>query len=278
MVEARGSRRIAILVFAAAFGVLLFGRWLKPVDSVAVTVAAPFASVINGAATTIGDTVSAVIQAPRIRDENQRLRQEIAVLLRDNQRAQEALHQNQYYARLFKFDDLNKQLTFLTARVIANDPNAPQQYVVINRGSRDGLEPGMTVVSQDTYFLGSIIQVTPTAAKVQLMTSPSSSVGAYDMQSRAKGVVNGNIDGLPQMQDVVTSAQLKVGDFIFTSGDANIFPRGILLGQIHAVRHNNVDVLQSADLVPATDFGNMELVQVIKNFKPSVPVKLLRGP
>ncbi|HCG00832.1 MAG TPA: hypothetical protein DEV93_09860, partial [Chloroflexi bacterium] len=158
------------------------------------------------------------------------------------------------------------------------DPNAPQQYVVINRGSRDGLEPGMTVVSQDTYFLGSIIQVTPTAAKVQLMTSPSSSVGAYDMQSRAKGVVNGNIDGLPQMQDVVTSAQLKVGDFIFTSGDANIFPRGILLGQIHAVRHNNVDVLQSADLVPATDFGNMELVQVIKNFKPSVPVKLLRGP
>jgi rod shape-determining protein MreC len=136
----------------------------------------------------------------------------------------------------------------------------------------------MTVVSQDTYFLGSIIQVTPTAAKVQLMTSPSSSVGAYDMQSRAKGVVNGNIDGLPQMQDVVTSAQLKVGDFIFTSGDANIFPRGILLGQIHAVRHNNVDVLQSADLVPATDFGNMELVQVIKNFKPSVPVKLLRGP
>jgi rod shape-determining protein MreC len=113
---------------------------------------------------------------------------------------------------------------------------------------------------------------------VQLMTSPSSSVGAYDMQTRAKGVVDGKFAGLPRMEDVVTSSQLKVGDFIFTSGDANLFPRGILLGQIHSVHHNNVDVLQTADIVPATDFGNMELVQVIKNFKPSVPVQLLRGP
>jgi rod shape-determining protein MreC len=190
---------------------------------------------------------------------------------------QEAQHENQYLTRMLKFDDRNNRYDFLTARVIANDPNLLGQYIVINRGSRDGLKPGMTVVSQDSYFAGSIVSVLPTAAKVELMLSPSSTVGAYDMQTRAQAVVIGQFDGMPELRNVPTSAKLRVGDFVLTSGQANIFPRGLLLGQITAVHRRNEDLFQTADLQPATDFQNMELVQVIRN-QPAVPIQLLQGP
>jgi rod shape-determining protein MreC len=278
MVETRGSRRFAILFLATAFALLLFGRFLKPVNAVATVVLAPFAAVINGAANGVGDTLSGVVQGPHLRAENQQLKQQIATLISRNQTMQEAMHENAYLLALFHFDRLNPALDFLTARVIDNDPNTLGQYVVIDRGSRNGVHLGMSVVSQDSYFAGTVVAVVPNAARVQLMTNPSSTVGAYDEQTRAQGIVFGQYGDLPQLRIVPTSARLRVGDFIRTSGQANLFPRGILLGQVVSVHRQNVQQLQSAVIKPATDFGSMEVVQVVRNFRPSVPVKLLQGP
>lgn len=277
MVETRGGRRFAILFFVLAFAILLFGRWLKPVDNVAVTVFAPFASVVDGVSTAIGDTITGVVEGPRLRQENQQFQHQIAQLMARNLTMQEALHENQFLSRMLNFDNHNNRYDLLTARVIANDPNTLGQYAIINRGSRDGLKPGMTVISQDTYFAGAIVSVLPTASKVQLMLSPSSGVGAYDMQTRAQGVVIGQYDGRPQLKFVPTSAKLAVGDFIVTSGQANLFPRGLLLGQITAVHRRSEEPIQTADIQPATDFGNMELVQVVRN-QPPVPFQLLNSP
>jgi rod shape-determining protein MreC len=65
------------------------------------------------------------------------------------------------------------------------------------------------------------------------------------------------------------------GDLVVTSGDYNLYPRNILLGQIVSVTHHNVSLFQSGRLRPAADFTNLEIVQVVRNFVPSVPVKLL---
>ena len=54
MVEARGGRRFAVVFLVAAFLVLLLGRWVKPVNLVALSVAAPFASVASTVATDVG--------------------------------------------------------------------------------------------------------------------------------------------------------------------------------------------------------------------------------
>lgn len=278
MVDSRGSGRFAVLFFALAFGLLLFGRWLGPIDAVALTVMAPFSAVINGVVTTAGDTASSVIQAPRIQQENARLRRQNAFLLGRNLKMQEALHENAYLRTLVKFDRRNSGINFLTSRVIMNDPNTLGQNIIIDAGARDGVKPNMTVVSQGTYFAGVVTEVEPTASKVQLMTNPSSTVGAYDLQTRAQGLVYGRYGGLPQLRYVPTSSRLRVGDFVRTSGQANLFPRGILLGQIVAVHRRNQDIVQTADLQPATDFNNMEVVQIVRNYRPNVPVKLLQGP
>lgn len=274
MVETRGGRRFAVFFLIAAFLVLLLGRWLKPVDNIALTVTAPFAAVTTAIGGGIGDGISGVVQGPRYRSEVQGLQHQVGMLVHENLMLQEQKHENALLTRMLHFDDLNDRLELVPARVIAADPNNLSPSIIINRGSRDGVRDGMTIVDPNGYFVGTVSQVATNASKVLLMVSPSSSVGAIDEKTRATGVIEGVYGSMPQFRFVVTSASLHLGDFVVTNGVDNLTPRVILLGQIVAIHHNDVSEFQSADIRPAANFQNLELVQVVRNFSPSEPLKL----
>ncbi|HEX6507718.1 MAG TPA: rod shape-determining protein MreC, partial [Chloroflexota bacterium] len=237
--------------------------------------AAPFAAVASAAATSVGDTLSGLTQGPRWRDENKTLQDRVAILMRENMYLQAQLHDDKILRSMLRFDELNNRTQFLTARVIMQDPNGLAPYIIINRGTRDGLRKGMTVVTHRGYFVGAIVDLTSNAARVQLMTSPSSSVGAIDLRTRASGVIEGQYSGLPEFNLVVTSASLRKNDWVVTSGQLNLFPRTILIGEIVSVHHQNAALFQTAVIQPAADFSDLEMVQVVKNFVPNAPNRLL---
>lgn len=276
MVDSRGGRRFAIFFFVAAFLILFFGRFLHPVRNVTMTVAAPFAAVLSGAANAVGDTVTGITQGGQLRDQNIQLRGQLARALAENAVLQQDARENRQFRTLLRFDTINPRMDFLTARVIGSDPNgALSPSLIINKGSRDHLRTGMTVVSDRGYFVGTIDELNSTSSKVLLMINPSSSVGALDLRTNAAGLVEGKYAGFPVLDAVVTSAVLHVHDFVVTSGQMNLFPRTILLGQITAIRRSNDAMFQTADIQPMADFSNLEDVQVIRSFVPSVSAKLL---
>jgi rod shape-determining protein MreC len=201
----------------------------------------------------------------------------VATLLHHNVMLQSEQHENQLLHRMLRYDDANGHMSMLVANVIGNDPSS-RDYILINRGSRDGVRTGMTVVDQGGFFTGSIVDTTSNAAKVLLMLSPSSSVGAIDLTTRASGLVEGRYGNRPQFRWVTSNATIHRGDWIVTSGQLNLFPRTLLLGQVTRVRHSNVAIFQTADIQPAADFQHLELVQVVRSFVPSVPGKLVGTP
>ena len=278
MVDSRGGRRFAIFFFVAAFLILFFGRFLHPVRNVTMTVAAPFAAVLSGTANAVGDTVTGITQGGQLRDQNVQLRGQLARALAENAILQQDARENRQFRTLLRFDTANPRMDFLTARVIGSDPNGVlSPSLIINKGSRDHLRNGMTVVSDRGYFVGTIYELNSTSSKVLLMINPSSSVGALDLRTNAAGLVEGKYAGFPVLDAVVTSAMLHVHDFVVTSGQMNLFPRTILLGQITAIRRSNDAMFQTAEIQPMADFSNLEDVQVIRSFVPSVSAKLL-GP
>ena len=277
MVETRSGRRFAVFFFVAALLVLALGHWLKPVDDAALSVAAPFVSAVNAAASAVGSGLSGITEGYRLRDENRRLRQEVATLLRHNVMLQAEQHENQLLHRMLRYDDPNGHMSMLVANVIGTDPSS-RDYLIINRGSRDGVRAGMTVVDQGGFFVGSIVDTTSNAAKLLLMLSPSSSVGAIDLTTQASGLVEGRYESGPQFRWVTSNATIHRGDWIVTSGQLNLFPRRLLLGQVARVRHSNVAIFQTADIQPAADFEHLEMVQVVRSFVPSVPAKLVGNP
>src|SRR5437660_8544228 len=176
MVETRSGRRFAVFFLVAAFLVLFLGRWIQPVDRVALSAAAPFQGAISAIANGIGDGISGVVQGPKLRDENEKLKTQISVLLREIIALQQQRHDYALLKRILKYSDQNSHLDLVVTRVIGQDSNGLSPTILIGKGSRDGMRRGLTVLDHHGYFVGTITNVFPLSSQVQLMLSPSSSV------------------------------------------------------------------------------------------------------
>jgi rod shape-determining protein MreC len=274
MVETRGGRRFAVLFFVAAFLVLLLGRWLSPMDRVAISVAAPFNAAISNAAGWVGDAVTGVFNGPAMRNEISQLEKENALLVRQRVDNAQLNHDNALMTRMLGVVEAQHNLNFLAARVIGHDANGIEPDLLIDHGTSDGLRNGMTVLSADGYFVGTISYVTPNAARVLPMLSPSSSVGAIDVRSRAQGLIEGRYASAPVLDTVAENQSLRPGDIIETSGQCNLYPPNQIIGQIMRVRHSDVGLFQSAVIRPGADFGHLEMMLVIRSLAPPLPSAL----
>lgn len=275
MVETRGGRRFAVLFLVGAFLVLILGRWISPVDHVAMSVTAPFAAVINGAANGVGDTVSGFMNAGQIQAENTKLRRQNGLLIGQLIKLQSQSRDDAKLRRMLNFEDGNSHMDYLPARVIYSEPTGLGSFIVINKGSRDGLREGMTVVDPNGYFVGSITDLTFNSARVLLMLSPSNSVAAMDVETQAQGLVEGRYAGGPELKYVLTGSKLRVNNLIVTQGQANLYPRNLLMGQVISVSRSPQGVFQTAQIRPAANFAHLEIVQVIRNWIPRYPARLI---
>ena len=159
---------------------------------------------------------------------------------------------------------------YLTADVIGRDESPFLQFIVINKGSSDGLARDMPVVTEKG-LVGQVTEVTANAAIVLLLTDPTAAVNARLQASRAEGVVVSTLTGDLRMEFISLDAQVNPGDIVVTSGLGGEYPPDLAIGQIVSVRKRTQDVFQEADLQPRQDFSALEVVLVLTNF---VPVNL----
>lgn len=131
-------------------------------------------------------------------------------------------------------------ITYLGAKVIGRDPSGSQRFVIIDKGSADGLREGMAVV--DPYiYIGQITDVQEHQARVLLVTDPGSSVGGMLYDARADGVVYGapGTAGLLVMRHVDKDVTPGEMEWIVTSDMAESetaqvpsnIPIGIVVGE-----------------------------------------------
>ncbi len=156
---------------------------------------------------------------------------------------------------------------YIAAAVIGYDTSPFLRYVIINRGSDDGLRRGMPIVTNQG-LVGHIAAVTSSAARVQLITDPSSSINVHLQQADAEAVLQGQITSEVTLEMVPQSANVEPGELIVTSGLGGNYPPNLVVGQVTSVRKRDFDLFQSAAVQPAVDFARLEIVLVIINFKP----------
>jgi rod shape-determining protein MreC len=181
--------------------------------------------------------------------------------------ATKQLSETNILSALVDFARTNPENRYQAAAVIARDPSPFLQYVIINRGSDDGLRRGMPVVTQQG-LVGRIAAVTSGAARVQLMTDPSSTVNVRLEPSGASAVLSGSISGDVSLDMIPQGANVQPGNLILTSGLGGSYPPNILIGQVTGVRSRDQDVFQHASVQPIVDFNQLAIVLVITNFRP----------
>ncbi len=196
--------------------------------------------------------------------ETQELKRKVAELRSQVVQLQEAQIENERLRKQLDFKSSVPSYQLLSAEVIGQDPNGLLQYLIIDRGSEDGVAIAMPVLA-DAGLVGRISEVSANSAKVMLISDPSSSVSAIVQRSRATGVVRGNVSGGLTMYYVPPGEGIEPGDIVLTSGLGGNFPRRLVIGQVSSVSRSDVEMFQQAEVVSPLKLRDLEEVMVLLN-------------
>jgi rod shape-determining protein MreC len=167
------------------------------------------------------------------------------------------------------FKESHTAWTIVTARVLSVDPTNLQKYIVIDKGSLDGIQPGMAVTDPN-YFVGLVDSVEEHSAKVMLVIDASSTIGAQLMDSGADGIVYGKwqTGGRLEMAYVDRLQKPKKDELVVTSKSVEArtagVPGNLIIGVVAEEPETfNQGDSQTIQVIPASDFDNLTIVTVI---------------
>lgn len=196
-----------------------------------------------------------------VREENEALRRRVAELERERVAFSEIAETDRRLSELLKFR-VNLVGEAQAALIIARDPFPAFGTVVISKGSEDGVRKGMAVVSAQGV-VGRILATAAHASRVLLLTDHNSGVDALVQRTRARGIVEGTVDGRCLMKYIKREEDVEVGDRVVTSGLDGVFPKGLLVGEIVRVTRGTRGLLQIAEVRPAAPLDDLEEVLVV---------------
>jgi rod shape-determining protein MreC len=179
----------------------------------------------------------------------------------------EALNQLQYISTLPAITDSTviNQFDFVSAKVVSNTVNRFTNFLTINKGSQDGVEPGMAVISP----LGAVGKVRTVSRHYSVVTS----ILHVDVQISALLKSTGHFgtvqwDGVNpdfvKLRYIPRHVEVSKGDSILTSGYNAIFPEGIMVGLVDEVLLTD-ELFYDLTVKLSQDFRKLSYVEVVKN-------------
>ncbi|MBO9466249.1 rod shape-determining protein MreC [Tropicibacter sp. R15_0] len=165
-----------------------------------------------------------------IHEQNQELRRELRQMTAWKEAALQLEQEN---ARLRDLNNvrLDPRLTFITGVVLADSGSPFRQSVLINVGSRDGIVDGWATMD-GIGLVGRIAGVGANTSRVILLTDTSSRIPVEIQPSGQRALVAGDNTAAPPIDFLENPDQVRPGDRIVTTGDGDVFPPGLLVGQV----------------------------------------------
>lgn len=166
-------------------------------------------------------------------------------------------------------DTVNKiQYTYLAARVIKNSITLRNNIITINKGTADGIEKDMAVISAGKGVVGIIRDVSPHLATIESLLNKDAKISVIIKSTKAFGSLiwgDRNSDYRKAfIKDVPNHFKVKLRDTVVTSGFGS-FPPGILVGSISNRGISTGDNFLTIEINLFNDFSTLQYVYVIKD-------------
>ena len=126
----------------------------------------------------------------------------------------------------------------ISAAVISRKTGSWWRQITLNKGSKDGLEIGNTVIGPGG-LLGIINNTSLFTSSVKLLTSPESKLGVWIDRIQINGLLVGVGDDRPSLILYSNDADIKVGDFVSSSPASTLLPPNIPIGIVQSVDELN---------------------------------------
>lgn len=236
------------------------------IDWALLEITSPFQKAITYSTDAIGNLIDSYVFLVNLKRENVALRKMVAELRRENNLLMEKAIASERLRNLLQF---SKEIprSMLPAQIIGIDPSSWFRTILIDKGTKHGVNRGMAVVSPEG-IVGHVLQTSPHYSKVLLITDFNSSVDAIVQRSRAKGLVEGNGDNRCRLKYAERTQDIQPGDRVITSGLGGRYPKGLMIGTISKIQKKSYGLFQYAEIMLNVNFGKLEEVFVITETHP----------
>jgi len=275
----RVKNRVIIIVFATLllFAVLLLsslpGSPLNFLTSPVSALFEPVQKTVIGITGQVTGFFESIAEGMQIRQKNQQLLEENASLRNRISQLEEAGRQYEELKDAFKLKDQFVNYQIIGGRVLTREIGSWFDAFRVDIGSSDGISVSETVsyavVDAQSCLLGRVQSTDAFSAKILPLLHEGFAVsGKVNEINGAILRVRGDVDlkgqGLCMVDQIPANTSLQVGDEIITSGAGGLFPAGIAIGKIVAVKDNDARDQRQAYLEPYADLQILTTVFVMK--------------
>jgi rod shape-determining protein MreC len=268
----RERRRLVTFAILLILALALIGAGrsgvLRPLATVLMAPLAPVARLFTGGTQAAADLTAQREDYATLEQRHRELEGVVAELQVEIVRLREIEQDYYRLSEILNYATQHADQQLVTANVIARDTSGYLRWIIINRGTIDGIQVGNPVIS-DLGLVGRVEDVAATTAWVRLAIDQGSAINAILQGSRAEGIVVGQLQGGLRMSLIPQEALVEAGDLVLTSGLGGSFPSDIVIGQVASVRQQQAALFQEAEIRPTVDFSRLELVSVITSFEPA---------
>jgi rod shape-determining protein MreC len=151
-----------------------------------------------------------------------------------------------------------------SASVVNNSINKKDNYITINKGTRDGIKPEMGVIDRNGV-VGIVYKTSAHYSLVISLLNSNSNINCKIANSDYFGYLNweGDDSRYAILHDLPRHAKFTLGDTIVTSGHSRVFPEGVIVGTIDDIADSNDGLSYYLKIALASDFGKLNSVRVI---------------
>lgn len=198
------------------------------------------------------------------------LKQDNIVLSEENARLREKLAQSLYFndsTSIHVGDALTKQqFTYVPARVVKNSTSKRNNYMMIDRGRKHGIEPYQAVITSNGV-VGVILNVSEHYAWVMSVLNSHSRINGRLKRTGYQGSLwwDGRDYSTGTFSDVPSHAEILTGDTVVTSGFSLMFPAGIMIGTVKDYYVIRGEHFNTVKLKFSVDYNRLSHVYVVRN-------------
>ncbi len=264
--NSKNIQTIVIVVVVSGLLFLALSGYLTPIFNLSLNPLISLQSWLSVRYLSARDFLTTPREVTQLREQNASLESQVTQLQTQLIEMEERLGEAQVCFALLEFGRTNPQYDYTAATVIGREISPFLQYIIIDKGTQDGIRYGMPVVTQQG-LVGRIDAVIANAARVKLITDSTSLVNVRLQSADIEAQLLGSLTGDLSLDMIPLEENIEPGDVVLTSGLGGNYPPNIFVGQVLSTQRRDNALFQTASVQPIVDFANINAVLVVNNFE-----------
>lgn len=155
---------------------------------------------------------------------------------------------------------------YIPARIIKNSIFKQNNFILLNKGEKDGVKIGMGVIV-DNGVIGIVSITSENFSKVTSILNQNSTISVVHIKSKQNGSLKWNTYNYmtAMINDIPNHANIQIGDTIQTNGCSSIFPEGINIAKVISYKKGNENGLCNVNIKFLNDMNTVKNVYIINS-------------